>query len=193
MTRTDEMAGRNRRVGLVVGGVVCLMIGLSFAAVPLYNLFCRVTGYGGTTQRVDGAADHVVDRQVTVRFNGAVDAGLPWDFAPEVRSMTLNVGEAGNMAYVAHNRANSGTTGMAIYNVTPFRVGQYFNKIQCFCFDEQHLAAGQYVNMPVFFYIDPAFADDPEMADVNTITLHYTFYSAEEEHAAAPAGDDDAG
>lgn len=167
---------RNGRlvVGLVV--VVAAMTGLSFASVPLYTLFCRVTGFGGTTQVATGPAGRVLDRTVTVRFNADTNQELPWEFRPEIREMTVKVGEGALAYFKAHNTSGQATYGQAVYNVTPQKAGLYFNKTQCFCFDEQKLEPGQSVDMPVYFFVDPAMDDDPNLDDVNTITLSYTFF-----------------
>ena len=173
--------GLKRRNGIVAGtvlAVVFAMVGLSFAAVPLYALFCQVTGFGGTTQRAERAADRVLDRSVTVRLNADTAPNLPWRFAPEAREVTLKLGEQSLVSYRAENRAGHPVTGTAVFNVTPEKAGRYFNKIECFCFAEQTLEPGQAVDMPVSFFIDPAMADDRGMDDVGTITLSYSFFRA---------------
>ncbi len=184
--RAVKMARSNRRVAVVLGSVVAGMIGLSFASVPLYSLFCRVTGFGGTTMVATKTAERVLDRVITVQFNADVNSSLPWEFAPDRRSVDVRVGEAMTITYHARNLTDKPLVGTAAYNVTPDKVGQYFNKLQCFCFTEQRLEPGQRVEMPVNFYIDPAMADDPEMADVKTITLSYTFFRAADQSAALP-------
>ena len=176
-----EMAKKNARLGLVVLGVVLGMAGLAYASVPLYDLFCRVTGFGGTTQVADALPDTVLDRIVTVKFNADTDPTLLWNFEPQQRSIEVKLGQKGITAYTAANKTSQPLTGTAIYNVTPLKAGKYFHKIQCFCFDEQTLNAKQEVDMPVFFYIDPAMNDDPNMNDVENITLSYTFFRAESE------------
>lgn len=181
-----DTARRNRRVAVVLGGVVAGMIGLSFASVPLYSLFCRVTGFGGTTMVATKAADRVLDRVITVQFNADVNNSLPWEFAPDQRSVDVRLGEAMTITYHARNLSDKAVVGTAAYNVTPDKAGQYFNKLQCFCFTEQRLEPGQRVEMPVNFYVDPALADDPEMADVKIITLSYTFFRAADQSAALP-------
>ena len=174
-----EMARKNAKVGLTVLTVVFGMAGLAYASVPLYDLFCRVTGFGGTTQISETLPDTVLERKITVQFNADRHRDLAWDFKPEQRSVEVQIGQKGLTAYSARNTANTATTGTAIYNVTPLKAGKYFHKIQCFCFDEQTLAPGEEVSMPVLFYIDPAMDEDPNMNDVNTITLSYTFFKAE--------------
>jgi cytochrome c oxidase assembly protein subunit 11 len=174
----DKLQRRNRRLLLSLFCVAAGMVGLAYASVPLYDMFCRVTGFGGTTQRAEAAPTQVVDRTITVRFNADVNNKLPWSFRPEQRSITLKLGETGLAAYRAENRSDAATVGTASYNVTPEKAGQYFNKIECFCFTEQVLQPGQGVDMPVAFFVDPAMADDPAMEDVTTITLSYTFFRA---------------
>lgn len=174
-------ARSNRRVLTGVVLAVSGMFALSFAAVPLYGVFCRVTGYGGTTQvsTIAPGSAAVLPRTVTVRFDSGVSKGMPWDFRPEQRSVTAHLGEQALISYHAENRSDRPVTGIAIYNVTPLKVGIYFHKIQCFCFGEQTLAPHQSVSMPVLFYVDPAMDSDPNMEDVKTITLSYTFFEAD--------------
>lgn len=169
---------RNRVVAGSIVGVVFGMTALSFAAVPLYDLFCRTTGYGGTTQRADRGAGRVVDRPIIVRLNADTAPNLPWRFSPEQPQVSLKLGETAFVAYRAENRSLRPVTGTAVYNVTPEKAGRYFSKIECFCFGEQVLEPGQAVDMPVSFYVDPAMADDRSMDDVGTITLSYTFFRA---------------
>jgi cytochrome c oxidase assembly protein subunit 11 len=177
----DELKAKNKRVAIITTCIVVGMIALSYASVPLYNLFCRVTGFGGTTQVTDKTSDIVLDRIVTVNFDTTVNPQLPWSFASEVRRVQINVGQDMLVNFKARNTSSVPVAGTAIYNVTPNKVGKYFNKIQCFCFDEQTLQPGQNINMPVLFYIDPAMNDDPYMDDVTSITLSYTFFKAESE------------
>lgn len=154
---------------------------LAFAAVPLYRMFCQVTGFGGTTNRVNVApyAGEPRTQRVTVTFDANTDPRLPWEFKPLQRSVSVHVGENKLVAFKARNLTKQVTKGTATYNVTPHIVGQYFNKVQCFCFEEQSLAPGQEVNMPVSFFIDPAMLDDPETRGITNITLSYTFFSYE--------------
>ncbi len=169
----------NRRNTLMLSGLLGLafgMVGLSFAAVPLYDLFCRVTGYGGTTQVADAAPDRVLDREIRVRFSGTTESELPWEFSPDHREVTLQIGQSGLAFYSARNLSDQPITGMAAYNVTPAKAGIYFHKIQCFCFDEQTLAPGELVSMPVYFFVDPAIDDDPNLDEIRAITLSYTFF-----------------
>lgn len=175
----DALVRKNARTGLIVMGVVAFMVGLAFASVPLYDLFCRVTGFGGTPQ-VSGVAPGVIlDREITVSFNTDTGAAMPWDFKPELPRVKVKIGQRALISFSAHNRTNAETAGTALYNVTPPKVGKYFYKTQCFCFDRQVLAPGQKTHFPVVFYIDPAIADDPTMNDVTDITLSYTFYEAD--------------
>ena len=175
------MAGArsNRRTALGLAGVVALMVGASFAAVPLYDLFCRVTGYGGTTSVATGPAEAVTDRWITVSFDANAAAGMAWEFRPKQRSMRLRVGETGLAFYEAHNPTDRPLAGQAGYNVTPFAAGAYFDKIACFCFEMQVLGPGERIDMPVSFYVDPAMLDDIEAREVTGITLSYTMYPAE--------------
>jgi cytochrome c oxidase assembly protein subunit 11 len=169
---------KNGRLGLVLCGVAVGMIGLSFAAVPLYRIFCQATGFGGTPQIVTAGSIKTLERMVTVRFNTDVDRNLNWYFQPEQKSERLKLGEQGLAFFRAKNLSDKAIVGTAVFNVTPLKAGEYFNKIQCFCFTEQRLEPGQSVDMPVAFYVDPRLNDDPSMADVTTITLSYTFYEA---------------
>ncbi len=190
------MAGQadraKRRTAIAMAGVVAGMVGLSFAAVPLYDMFCRVTGYGGTTQQASEPSQHAVDRVITVRFDASVNGALPWAFQPVERAVEMQVGENALAFYRARNLADAPVVGTATFNVTPQKAGVYFTKVECFCFTEQRLAAGEAIDMPVAFYVDPEFADDPEMDDVNTITLSYTFFRVDgeaEKEQVARSGD----
>lgn len=186
-----NLARRNRRVALGAGVVVAGMLGLSFAAVPLYTLFCAVTGYGGTPQ-IGGVAPGAGEKTITVRFNANTNPGLPWQFRPAQGAMEMKVGEEAIAFYSARNMADGPSTGMATYNVTPEVAGPYFHKVHCFCFDEQTLQAGQQVEMPLSFWVDPKIAEDPNTRDIRTITLSYTFFrtlaDAERAGALAKAG-----
>lgn len=186
-TRAAAMQRRNKRIGLGIAAVAAGMVGLSFASVPLYTLFCQVTGYNGTVQTGQAAPGAAGTRSVTVRFDAQTDRGLPWRFQPEQRSVTLQLGEEGLAFYTASNEATTPVTGIAVYNVTPEKVGRYFHKVACFCFDQQTLEAGQRVDMPVSFWVDPRIAEDPNTSDVQTITLSYTFYRTLEDAQRAGA------
>jgi cytochrome c oxidase assembly protein subunit 11 len=176
------------RTALGATALVVAMAGLSFAAVPFYDWFCRVTGFGGTTQVSDGSGAIPTDRFVTVRFVASTDTGLPWSFRPVQNEMRVRIGEDNLAFYEAHNPTDRPVAGQASFNVVPYAAGGYFDKIQCFCFTEQVLQAGETVQMPVSFYVDPAILDDPEGRLVQEITLGYTFYEIdlpeEEAHAA---------
>jgi cytochrome c oxidase assembly protein subunit 11 len=171
----------NHSIALQLAAISLGMLMLAYASVPLYRLFCQVTGFGGTTQRVEANTftGEVKERTVTVSFDANTDPRLPWEFKPVERNVSVRIGENRLVAFHATSLAKQATRGTATYNVTPHAVGKYFNKIQCFCFEEQQLTAKQSVNMPVSFFIDPAFLDDPETRDVTNITLSYTFFSYE--------------
>jgi cytochrome c oxidase assembly protein subunit 11 len=176
---------RGKRLTVVaLATVIVGMLGLTAAAVPLYRLFCQATGYGGTTQRAEAAADRELEQTVVVRFNADVDPALPWSFAPEQRQIEVRVGEQSLAYYRASNRSDHPIVGQATYNVTPFKAGPYFDKIACFCFEEQVLQPGEQVDMPVSFYVDPEILSDPNTQDVHTITLSYTFFLLEDETEA---------
>ncbi len=152
---------RNLIVAGICGGVVGVMVALSYAAVPLYNWFCRTTGFAGTTQVASAAPTQQLDRRITVRFDANVASGLPWRFEPEVRAVDLRLGEVATMIYHVTNLSARETVGAAGYNVAPLTIGAYFQKINCFCFTEQRLKAGERQDMTVVFYVDPALAKDP--------------------------------
>lgn len=177
---TGEARAKNRKTAIVIAGVVAGMVGLSFASVPLYRAFCQVTGWGGTTQRAEKGPDEALARTVTVRFDGTLASGLNWRFKPEQISQTLKIGETGLAFFEAQNLSPRPVSGRATFNVSPAKAGIYFKKIDCFCFTEQTLAAGEKVSMPVSYFIDPALASDPNLDDVQTITLAYTFFPWEE-------------
>jgi cytochrome c oxidase assembly protein subunit 11 len=152
------------------------MGGLAWASVPFYDWFCRVTGFGGVPQQVDTANADILDQTITVRFDGTINSGLAWDFKPVVREMEIRIGETGLAFYEAHNPTSRPIAGQASYNVTPYTAGAFFDKIDCFCFQEQVLAPGETVQMPVSFYVDPEIVNDNDGKYVHTITLSYTFY-----------------
>jgi cytochrome c oxidase assembly protein subunit 11 len=166
---------------------VAAMVGASFAAVPLYRIFCQATGYNGTVQRATAAPARTLDRYVTVRFDTNVGNGLGWSFRPLQRSVKVKLGEIGTASFLAENRMDEPSTGSAVFNVSPDAAGAYFNKIACFCFTEQTIAAGKRAEMPVTFFVDPAMVDDIDMSNIDTITLSYTFYPAPKPLAAAVA------
>lgn len=173
---TKALARRNRRVGMIAFGVVAGMVGMSYAAVPLYQMFCQVTGFGGTTQRADAAPTRVTSQTISVRFDANVAPGLGWGFTPEQTAQTLKIGEQKLAFYKAVNNSGEPVSGQAVFNVTPDIAGQYFNKIECFCFTEQKLEPGQAIDMPVVYFVDPAILDDPQARKISEITLSYTFY-----------------
>ena len=167
---------KNQRVAsLAVCGVV-LMIGMAYAAVPFYRWFCQVTGFGGTTQVAASEAGEVLERTIRIRFSATTNRDLPWRFQPKQQVVTLKIGEQGLAYYEAENLADRPVTGQATFNVTPFEAGPYFNKIECFCFTEQRLQAGERVDMPVAFFVDPEIVDNKRLDDVTEITLNYTFF-----------------
>lgn len=172
-------AKRHLAIAVVCTLVVASMVGLSFAAVPLYRLYCQVTGYAGTTQRAEKASDKVLDRTVTVRFDSNVASDLPWIFEPEQRKLDVKIGENALAFYKATNRSDRAITGTAVFNVTPESAGVYFNKVQCFCFTEQRLEPGQSADMAVSFFVDPGFVDDDDTKDLSELTLSYTFYAVD--------------
>jgi cytochrome c oxidase assembly protein subunit 11 len=163
-------------VAAICALLVLSMAGLSFAAVPLYRLYCQVTGYQGTTQKAERASDVVLDRVVKVRFDANTAAELPWTFEPMQSSLEVKVGENTLAFYKATNNSDKATTGTAVFNVTPDAVGSHFNKVQCFCFTEQRLEPGQSIEMAVSFFVDPAFATDEETKNLSELTLSYAFY-----------------
>lgn len=179
-----EQDGKSRRANLKIAafgaGIALSMVGAAYAAVPLYQMFCQITGYGGTTQRVDTYSDRVLDREITVRFD-ANTSGIPWDFRPVQRAVTMKIGETAQISYVAHNNTDRTVTGSATFNVSPSLAGSYFNKVECFCFTETTLKPGESLDMPVVFYVDPDIVDQKELGDIRTITLSYTFFPVDAE------------
>ncbi len=167
---------RNFSLALNLLALAAGMLMLAYASVPLYRLFCQITGYGGTTQAAAHAPGAVGGRVMTVTFNADTDPALPWQFTPGERAHKVKIGEQTLTHFVARNLADHPVTGRAVFNVVPFKAGPYFVKIACFCFTEQTLAAGQKADMPVSFYIDPSIMDDPDLKALKTITLSYTFY-----------------
>ena len=184
-----------RNNGLIAGVLFVIiggMVGLSFAAVPLYRVFCEATGYAGTPQLRGAAGPGATDRSIVVRFNATTSPNLPWRFAPNEAAVTVKLGEDRLASYVGQNRGQQPITGVATYNVTPEKAGRYFHKTACFCFDEQTLAPGQEMQFPLSFWVDPAIADDPDTRDVKTVTLSYTFFRSLDD-AARNGGLDKAG
>ncbi|MBV8792466.1 MAG: cytochrome c oxidase assembly protein [Pseudolabrys sp.] len=171
---------RDAMVAASCGAFVALMVGAAYAAVPLYNWFCRTTGFAGTTQVSTVAPAQVLDRTIKVRFDSNVMQGLPWRFAPEQNEITVHIGEVVTAYYKVTNEAARETVAQASYNVAPLNVGSYFNKINCFCFTEQRMKAGETRDMAVVFYVDPSIAKDADQNDLHSITLSYTFYPLRE-------------
>ena len=175
-TSTADRA--NARTGFMAAAIAVAMVGVGFAAVPLYRVFCQVTGFDGTTMRVSeaqAATVQAIDKTVVIRFD-ANQRGLPWEFKPERPTDTVSIGARDMSIFIAKNLSSVPMTGTATFNVTPALAGKYFNKIQCFCFTEQRLEAGQEVRMPVLYYVDPKILTDPDTKDIQEITLSYTFY-----------------
>ncbi|MFY0635016.1 MAG: cytochrome c oxidase assembly protein [Vannielia sp.] len=186
---------KNARVALYAAGVVVFMGAMAWVAVPFYNWFCKVTGYGGTTSVAEGSSDVVLDREITVRFDANTDLDMPWQFKPMQQKMVLKIGETGLAFYEAYNPTDRPVAGQASYNVAPFIAGGYFDKIDCFCFTEQVLQPGERVQMPVSFYVDPEIVNDRDAKFTNSITLSYTFYEIdlpEEQAALSPDAPDTA-
>jgi cytochrome c oxidase assembly protein subunit 11 len=172
------LAAKNRRTGLSMALFAAIMVGVAFASVPLYRLFCQVTGFGGTPVRAENAPGAVAG-QIGVRFDANIEPSLPWRFEPVQTTVRIHPGARTQILYRATNLTARPTTGRAIFNVTPLKAGQYFSKIECFCFTEQTLRGGQKVDMPVVFYVDPRIRQDEATKDIDEITLSYTFYPVE--------------
>ncbi len=170
---------RKNRIAFGLLGIVAVMVALSFAAVPFYDWFCRVTGYGGATNVAAANPTHAIDRVVKIRFDASLERGMPWQFKPMQREMEIRLGETGLAFYEAYNPTDRVIAGTASYNVTPYAAGGYFTKIDCFCFRMQVLQPGERVQMPVTFYVDPDMLKDDEGSLVHTITLSYTFHTTE--------------
>lgn len=183
--RSDAIARRHKVTAWSLTALVAGMIGLSFAAVPLYRAFCQVTGYGGTTQKVEQGSVRVLDKIIRVRFDANSGADMPWSIRPAQRTIDIRIGETALIFYKARNDWPSTVHGTASYNVTPEIAGSYFNKIECFCFTEQVLKSGEETDMPVTFFIDPEIVDDPDAKDIREITLSYTFFRTDDETSNA--------
>jgi cytochrome c oxidase assembly protein subunit 11 len=171
---------RNKRTAVVLGGLVAGMVGLAFASVPLYQLFCQVTGYGGTTQVASDNPKGLIAREMKVRFDVNVDPALDWMVSPAA-PITDQIGRVDTVNYIATNNSDQPLTGQAIFNVVPEKAGIYFNKIECFCFTEQTLQPGETVEMPIVFFVDPDLDENHELATIKEITLSYTFYASDSE------------
>jgi cytochrome c oxidase assembly protein subunit 11 len=195
MTKPEHDNGKQQRrhgvVALALAGLVATMLGLAFASVPLYRLFCQATGYGGVPQRADRAPNEILDRTIRIRFDANVDNGLPWTFVPDQRVMDVKIGDTALAFFKATNNTDAAVTGRAVFNVAPELAGRYFTKIECFCFKQQTLAAHASAEMPVTFFVDPKIVDDEDTKNISEITLSYTFYRSDKEPgiaAAPPAG-----
>lgn len=186
-------AQRNRLTAFAALAAAAGMVGMAYAAVPLYQAFCKATGYGGTTQTAAVAPKEIATRMVTVRFNTDVAGDLPWRFEPEQRSVDVHLGEEKLAFFTAENRSDHPIRGVAAFNVTPDKAGIYFDKIACFCFTEQTLAPGQKVEMPVSFFVDPKMLKDRNLDEVTAITLSYTFFMASDQPTKVSAAQTPAG
>jgi cytochrome c oxidase assembly protein subunit 11 len=178
---------RNNLFAVGLFAVVFGMVGMAFASVPLYKAFCAATGYGGTPNITAEAAPGAVQRKITVMFEANTHPGLPWMFKPVQSQITLPLGQDQPAFYEARNNGATPIKGVAIYNVTPDKIGKYFHKTACFCFNEQTLTPGQEMQFPLSFWVDPKIATDPSTADVTTITLNYTFFQAADDPALVAA------
>lgn len=176
-THIGNARGR-RRTAIACAGFAVAMVGVAYASVPLYNLFCRVTGFDGTPIVSSTAASRTLARKVTVRFDTNVAPGLAWSFAGETREITARIGETQTVFFKVRNEGSRPATGVATYNVQPGQAGAFFVKMKCFCFDEQTLKPGETMDFPVVFYVDPALADDATLATLSTITLSYTYFAS---------------
>jgi len=168
----------NRKTRIILIGIGLAMLALGFASKPLYDTFCKVTGYGGTTRYADENLSEILDRKVSVSFDANV-SDLPWDFQPEQRKMSVQLGQNGLAYYKVKNRSNKAMVGTATFNVTPIKAAPFFIKTECFCFTEQRIEPGQEISMPVLFFVDPQLDEDKRLADVKDITLSYTFFEVE--------------
>ena len=174
-----ELAKKNKKVFTLLSIVVVTMVSLAFASVPFYDWFCRVTGFAGTTLTASSGPNVVINKEIKVRFDGSVDRGLEWEFRPVQKEIKLKIGETALAFYEAYNPTDRPIMGTASYNVFPFNAGSFFTKIDCFCFEEQILAPGERVQMPVTFYIDPEIENDRDGKFIEQITLSYTFFEQE--------------
>lgn len=178
-------ARKNLRVAAAAASVAVAMVGLAYASVPLYSMFCEVTGFGGTTQRADVAPETATDKFITIRFDANTAGSLGWNFHPVQTVMKVRIGEQNMAHYSATNNTGKVVTGSAMFNVTPIEAGAYFNKIQCFCFTEQTLKPGESADLPVDFFVDPAILDDPDSKSISEITLSYTFFPVDKPDAVS--------
>jgi cytochrome c oxidase assembly protein subunit 11 len=176
---------RMRRTAIIASAVVAGMTGMAFAAVPLYDAFCKVTGYGGTTQEAAAAPAQILDQRINVRFDANVSPDLPVEFAPKQREESLRIGETGLAFYRVRNTSDAPVVARATYNVTPHVAGQYFAKLECFCFTDRVIAPGEEADLPVVFFVDPEIVSDPDTAEIDTLTLSYTFFRSTSPEAQA--------
>jgi cytochrome c oxidase assembly protein subunit 11 len=187
---TERKPNSNAKVGLMAAAIAVSMAGMGFAAVPLYKIFCQVTGFDGTTMRVSEAKAATIaptTKTIVIRFD-ANQRGLPWEFKPERPTDTVSIGARDMSIFIAKNLSTAPMVGTATFNVTPALAGKYFNKIQCFCFTEQRLEPGQEIRMPVLYYVDPKIMTDPETKDIEEITLSYTFFPVDTPNTVDPQG-----
>lgn len=182
-----EAARRNRTVVIACGAFVTAMVGMAYAAVPLYDMFCRVTGYNGTTQRVEQASDRILDETIRVEFDANSAQTLGWKFEAVDKAVTPRIGETMQINYRVTNTNAQTETGKAVFNVTPMVAGAYFNKLQCFCFTDITLKPGETRDMPVVFFVDPEIVNTPETKDLKVLTLSYTFYPSDKPKPVADA------
>jgi len=181
----SALSARHRRVGLICAGVAIGMVGMSYAAVPLYQIFCQVTGYGGTPQVASAPSERSVAQSITMRFDANVSRGLEWDFKPVERTSQVRLGENRIAVYTATNTSDKPLRGTATFNVSPDAAGVFFNKIECFCFTEQLIEPGQTVEMPVSYFVDPDMLADKDAGHISQITLSYTFFPMDEPKKSA--------
>jgi cytochrome c oxidase assembly protein subunit 11 len=188
-TQGGTGSGKSHRSNLIIAAACAAffggMIGVTFASAELYDLFCRVTGFDGTTQRVTQGSDKVLNRKITIRFDANVSPGLGWEFQPVERSVNIKIGETAQIAYKAQNVLTAASRGKATFNVTPELAGAYFNKLECFCFVDTELKPGQSLDMPVVFFVDPEIVNEPDLKNIDTITLSYTFFPSSDEKPVA--------
>ncbi len=176
------MMRKNTKTMLYLVAILAVMTGLSFASVPLYRLFCQMTGFDGTTMFATKAPEKTIGRVINVRFNTDIDPNLDWSFQPSKRAVDVKIGEVATMSFHVKNNGTETIVGTSTYNVTPEKVGAYFNKLQCFCFTRHVLKPGQTAEFPVQFFIDPAIAEDHKLDDINAVTLSYTFFKAPDQN-----------
>ncbi|WP_438749741.1 cytochrome c oxidase assembly protein [Pararhizobium sp. O133] len=182
MTAGKPASRKERANGVIVASCLAFVVGMTgmaYAAVPLYDMFCKVTGYNGTTKRVEQASDVILDKTIKVTFDANIASDLPWDFKPVQREIEVKIGETVQVDFTAKNLSRKPTTGQAVFNVTPMAGAAYFNKVQCFCFTETTLQPGEQMEMPVVFFVDPEIVKSVETKDIRTLTLSYTFYARE--------------